>query len=249
MSNIVISWFSCGVTSAVACKLALQKYDNVELYYADTGSQHEDSMRFLYDCERWYGKKINILKSKEYSDHFDVMLRQKMICTKHFYPCTYELKKKARYDLEDKLGSWAGQIWGFDLSEKHRAKRMIEQYPAQKSLFPLIDAGLDKPNCVHIMKRVGIELPVTYKLGFHNNNCIGCPRGGMGYWNKIRVDFPYEFGKMSNIERNIGHSCLKENDGTPLFLDELDPNRGHFPTEIMPECGLFCELEFMDLGK
>ena len=150
------------------------------------------------------------------------------------------------------MGNWSGQVWGFDLEEQHRAKRMAEQYPDMKPMFPLIDACLRKENCAHILKVAGIELPAMYKFGYKNNNCIGCVRGGMGYWNKIRIDFPSHFQHMMQIERKIGHSCLNEQingASKPLFLDELNPNRGHFPTEIIPECGLFCELEFTDLRK
>lgn len=53
---------------------------------------------------------------------------------------------------------------------------------------------------------------------------------------------------MAALERKIGHACLKEtvNGKTvPLFLDTLDPNRGDFPSEVIPSCDLFCELEFM----
>ena len=94
MNDIVIGWFSCGITSAIACKIALIKYKNVELYYTDPGKQDEDSIRFLHDCEKWYGRKINILKSSEYENHFDVIEKQKMIKVNvHFYPCTHCLKR------------------------------------------------------------------------------------------------------------------------------------------------------------
>lgn len=245
----IIAWFSCGITSAVACKIALQTYQDVELYYTDTGSQDEDSTRFLHDCEQWYGKSINILHSNEYTNLFDVIEKKGIINTYNHYPCTYELKKQVRYKIEDELKEWEGQVWGFDITEKHRAKRMIEQYPNMKPLFPLIDNQLSKENCACLLEKDGIELPHMYKLGYHNNNCIGCIRGGMGYWNKIRIDFPEVFERMRKLERTIGHSCLKEKidgDTKPLFLDELSPERGDFPTEIMPECGLFCELEFMN---
>ena len=36
--------------------------------------------------------------------------------------------------------------------------------------------------------------------------------------------------------------CYKESDGTPLYLDELDPNRGDMNTEIFPDCGIMCYL-------
>lgn len=30
---MIIAWFSCGVTSAVACKIALSLYDDVQVYF------------------------------------------------------------------------------------------------------------------------------------------------------------------------------------------------------------------------
>jgi len=248
-TNQIIAWFSCGVTSAVACKLALQIYDNVELYYIDIGSQCRDSIRFLEECQDWYGQKITILTSKEYCCHFDVIEKERVIGLHNYFPCTKKLKKDVRYALQDDMKEWGGQVWGFELGEEIRATRMLEQYPDLKSLFPLIEAQLTKENCAFILEQQGIELPKMYKLGYNNNNCIGCVRGGMGYWNKIRVDFPNIFQRMAKLERKIGHSCLTERVNRkkiPLFLDELDPNRGSFPTEIIPECGLFCELEFIN---
>lgn len=52
---MIIAWFSCGVTSAVACKIALSLYEDVQLYYIETGSGHPDNHRFIIDCEKWYG--------------------------------------------------------------------------------------------------------------------------------------------------------------------------------------------------
>lgn len=48
---MIIAWFSCGITSAVACKIALSLYDDVQIYYIETGSGHPDNTRFLADCE------------------------------------------------------------------------------------------------------------------------------------------------------------------------------------------------------
>ena len=39
-----LAWFSCGVTSAVACKLAIDKYgDDVDIWYIETGAAHSDN--------------------------------------------------------------------------------------------------------------------------------------------------------------------------------------------------------------
>jgi hypothetical protein len=59
----------------------------------------------------------------------------------------------------------------------------------------------------------------------------------MGYWNKIRVDFPDVFNARAKQEREIGHTCLKG-----IYLDELDPMAGKIENEIMEECNIMCQI-------
>lgn len=106
---MTIAWFSCGATSAVACKIALSLYDDVQVYYIDTGSGHPDNARFLADCERWYGHPIHTIRSDKYSCVADV-LRKGWINSAHGAACTLELKKKVRYKLEKELKEWDGQV-------------------------------------------------------------------------------------------------------------------------------------------
>lgn len=65
----------------------------------------------------------------------------------------------------------------------------------------------------------------------------------MGYWNKIRKDFPEIFKRTAELERKAGHSCIKG-----VFLDELDPERGRHESIELPECGIYCEVEMMTGG-
>ena len=95
----IIAWFSCGATSAVACKIALSLYDDVHIYYIETGSGHPDNTRFLADCEKWYNQSIHIIRSDKYTCVSDV-LRKGYINGAHGAACTLELKKKVRYKLE-----------------------------------------------------------------------------------------------------------------------------------------------------
>lgn len=103
--------------------------------------------------------------------------------------------------------------------------------------FPLIDRHLSKQDAHALAERIGIRRPIMYDMGYHNNNCIGCLKGGKGYWNKIRKDFPTVFQSRARLEREIGHSCIN---GT--FLDELDPDAGRMEKEIMQDCGIMCYL-------
>ena len=127
---MIIAWFSCGVTSAVACKIALSLYDDVRLYYIDTGSGHSDNARFLSDCERWYDQPIHTIRSDKYTCVADV-LRKGYINGAHGAACTLQLKKVVRYKLERELQHWDGQVWGFDYDPKeiNRAIRLKQQYP------------------------------------------------------------------------------------------------------------------------
>lgn len=236
-----VAWFSGGATSAVACKLALQKYNDVEICYIETGSHHPDMGRFLKDCERWFNKEVTILKSR-YKDHFDVIERTGVIRMPRYAPCTEHLKVRVRQEFEYNHPEITHYIWGFEKGSKEeaRAERISERYPDYKHLFPLIESNLDKNSCLALLEQQGIKFPEMYKLGYSNNNCIGCVKGGMFYWNKIRKDFPEVFDRMMKLERKIGHHCLKE-----CFLDELPEGAGR-DKPVMPQCSIFCNFVNFD---
>ena len=242
-NDVVRAWFSCGATSAVACHLALEKYgaDKVRIFYFKIGSAHPDNARFIKDCESWYGKKIEIWASDKYKDQFEVIAKTKYVNGAKGARCTTELKRDIRKKIQ-KAVAFSKQIFGFEYSKKEivRADRLLDTNPETKASFPLIDMLLTKENCLGILESVGFELPTMYKLGYPNNNCIGCVKGGMGYWNKIRIDFPLEFEKMAGLEREVNRTCLREADGTLLFLDSLDPERGREQKILIPDCGFFC---------
>lgn len=58
-----ISWFSCGAASAVATKMTPEAVP----VYCETRAEHPDNERFLADCERWFGRKIERLRNDAYS--------------------------------------------------------------------------------------------------------------------------------------------------------------------------------------
>ena len=197
-----IGWFSGGVTSAVAIKIMLDKGEDLDLYYFETGSHHKDHERFIKDCEKWYNKKINIVQNEKYKSVDDVISKRRYINGPAGALCTFELKKKLRQDLE-KNTSYDFQVFGFEDTKKeiNRAIRFKQQYPEAKPVFPLIEAGLSKEDCKKIVIEAGIKLPAMYLLGFNNSNCIGCVKGGKKYWGAIKYHFPEVFNLMRERER------------------------------------------------
>lgn len=243
--NRVVVWFSCGAASAVAAKIVMGGWDDHEVIvaYCDTGSEHPDNQRFLKDCEAWLGQPIRVLRGK-YPDTWAVFERHRYLSGVKGARCTIELKKRVRQDFERPFEDV--QAFGFDSTERHRANRFREQNPEVKLLTPLIDAGLTKVDCFRIIQEAGIELPAMYRLGYRNNNCIGCVKGQSGYWNKIRRDFPETFDRMAKLEREIGAAICKTEAGgkrVPVYLDELDPEAGRYQELPDMSCGLLCDME------
>ncbi len=236
----VLVWFSCGAASAVAAKKAVDKYPECEVLYCDTlAYEHPDNKRFLRDVEQWIGKDIKILSSDKYNDMYDVFDKTGWLVGVGGARCTTELKKNVRkkYQREDDL-----HIFGLTSDEGKRIERFEDQNSELELEWVLSETT--KSDCYKIIQEAGIELPAMYKLGYNNNNCIGCVKGQMGYWNKIRVDFPSAFEKMAIQERKMGVAICKTYAGDGkrkrVFLDELDPSAGRGIPMPDIECGVLC---------
>lgn len=234
-----VVWFSAGAASAVAAKIILtEQQSNIHIVYTNPGSEHPDNQRFIEDCQKWFDHPIETIKSNEYTDTWDVWEKKKFIVSPQGAPCTTFLKKRLRQQYQQPDDT---QVFGYTIEEQHRADRFREQNPEVNLRTPLIEKNLTKSDTLAIIARTGIELPAMYKLGYRNNNCIGCPKGGMGYWNKIRTDFPDTYNRMSELEQRLGTSILKDDSG-PIWLKTLEPHRGNIAGELDIECSLFCQL-------
>lgn len=234
-----VVWISAGVSSFIAGWLVRDTVD--KWIYIDVKDQHPDSMRFVKDCEVLIESRIEILRSDKYEDVADVVRKTRMINSPYGASCTGMLKKAVRKKWENEQYQNGitdlCYVWGMDVSEKRRAESIIKNFPEFKHEFPLIDKGLSKEDCHALAKEIGLKRPVMYDLGYRNNNCVGCVKGGMGYWNRIRKDFPEVFKARAELEREIGHSCMNG-----LYLDELDPNRGKLEEEVLEDCSIMCYL-------
>mgnify|MGYP000256461080 CR=1 FL=1 len=238
-----ISWFSCGAASAVATKLAISTGENVIVAYCEVAEEHPDNKRFLKDCEQWFGQEIIVLGNDKYNRSiYEVFEKTRYLKGPGGARCTGELKKAVRKKFEQPDDR---QVFGYTVEEKHRVDRFIDANNSVDIWPILIEQGLTKQDCLAMVERAGIELPAMYKLGYHNNNCIGCVKGETGYWNKIRVDFPEVFERMAQMEEHLGRTACKVYKGKEIErvpLRELPTNKGDYPSEKEIQCGIFCEL-------
>ena len=237
MSKRIVCWFSCGAASAVATKLAIAENEGklpVVIAYTEVLEEHPDNKRFLAECERWFGQKIVILGNDYYQRSIYETFKTSAMNIRGAAPCTRVLKKQVRERFEQ-VGD--RQVFGYTAEEQQRYDRFIDANNDVDIWVPLIERGLGKEDCLAMLRNANIELPEMYKLGYHNNNCIGCVKGGMGYWNKIRVDFPEQFDRMAKLERFKKQTIFKDR-----YLDELKPTDGNYPQEQSIECSIFCQM-------
>ncbi len=234
-----LCWFSHGAASAVATKIVLDDTPDALVVTIDTGAEHDDNPRFRADCERWYGREITVLRSAKYVDTWDVWTKRRFLVSPAGALCTAELKRKVRLAFErpDDI-----HVFGYtaDPRDAARGVRFDEQNPGHSTRYPLIDNGVTKAECYRRIEAAGIELPAMYRLGYENNNCIGCVKGGMWYWNKIRQDFPDVFERMAALEDELGATVLRQKN-QPLPLRRLPIGAGRKPKAGAMACGFVCE--------
>jgi PP-loop superfamily ATP-utilizing enzyme len=204
----VVCWWSGGITSAVACKIAIDKYgkENCVVILLDTRNEHKDTYRFLQDCEEWYGMKIKLLTTTDYKNIEETWYRHKSLNTANGAVCSYMLKRRVREKWE-KLNEYSHQVFGFEYDKKeiNRATALEMNHGHTRPLFPLIEEKLNKIDCLKMVEEAGIRIPDAYSLGFNNNNCLntGCVQGGIGYWKKIQKEMPALFEKMAKVEHDL----------------------------------------------
>lgn len=266
----VIAWWSGGITSAVTCKLCLDYFGkhNVRVIFIDTFNEHEDTYRFKRDCEEWYGRPIETITNigKKYDKIQDVWIKNKSLNVAHGAVCSSELKRRVREEWE-KSNSYKHQAFGFELDEGKRAKGMKMNHSHTKPIFPLLMYGYSKKDCIQIVQDAGLEVPIMYQLGFLNNNCFntGCVQGGIGYWQKMKREFPDKFEAMAEMEhkltslkgspvtmlkdqsKNGGLVFLKPHPDYPTIKD-ITKMKGREPEPLF-ECNGFCGVNDLQPRK
>lgn len=238
-------WFSCGAASAVAAKKTIETYGqdyNIIIVNNPVINEHSDNIRFLKDCEKWFGQSVVRATNKNYPscDIRDVFDKRKYMGGIKGAPCTIELKKEARYQFErENEIDW--HVLGFTADEKFRSDKFIKF--ERENLIPiLVDLNLTKGDCFDIILDAGIKLPEIYKLGFPNANCIGCVKAtSPTYWNLVRKRFPDVFKDRAEQSRRIGARLVRVK-GKRIFLDELKiTDKGNKIKSW--ECGIFCDTK------
>ena len=274
MKPRLVCWYSHGAASLVAAKkaieLAPERYPDHDIVVACIyleNEYHEPERDSL--VEAFLGYPITYLRDEKYNADVDTVIQKtRYMSGVYGARCTKELKKQVRFDWQrdDDV-----HVFGMTSDEAHRIDRILDAEPELEIFAPLIELGLSKKDCFEIMTQNGLELPMMYKLGYHNNNCIGCLKAsGAGYWNKIRTDFPDVYERRAHQEKMLNVSLVRMSSNkirkkhpevfTAMEADNYEPKidaRGsmRIPLRYLPsdagshkdldigDCGFVCELK------
>jgi len=212
MKHIV--FFSGGAGSWACAKRVIEKngIENTILLFTDTGNEDCDLYRFLDDVEA-FGWPILRIKNNKYSNIWDVYFKSKYMGNSRAAICSKFLKNlPAQKYIKDNFKTEECVLYlGIDWTEEHRTHSPIKHWAPYTMGFPLLSAPyLCKADILDMMKRVDIEPPRLYSLGFAHNNCGGfCVKAGLGHFKLLLDKLPDRYRYHEEMElalyKKIGH--------------------------------------------
>lgn len=210
----------------------------------EIADEDPDNSRFAADCQEWFGVPIHTIRSAEYESAEAVWIKRRYMSGPQGAPCTAEMKKAPRWLFE---AEWRPdqQAYGYTAEEHGRARDFVANNPEIDLVLPLIEEGLTKGDCYAIVQRAGLLLPLSYRLGFDNANCIGCVKAqSPAYWNRVRRHYPDVFARRVALSREIGARLVKltTGDRDRIFLDELAPDDNGDDGTKMGDCSIMCAI-------
>jgi hypothetical protein len=215
--------YSGGACSFLAAKRVIEKNggpQNVTLLFADTKMEDEDLYRFMRETGEYLGVPVTTISDGR--TPWQVFHDKKFLGNTRADPCSQVLKR-------DLLWKWTAANFkpedttvyvGLDWQEEHRLVRLREARPGWNIQAPMAERPLmDKGMMLKELKRIGIEIPRLYKLGFPHNNCGGfCVKAGQAHFAHLLAVMPERYAYHENQEQELRkvigpHAILRDRSG------------------------------------
>ncbi|HPN32852.1 MAG TPA: hypothetical protein PKY81_18020, partial [bacterium] len=174
-----------GVNStAILALMKLGEYPTPDLIvFCDTGAEKQDTYCYLKYISKLF--PIKIIKS-ELGGLIDYCKKYKIIPTIMQSFCTHKFKIRP-FDKLIKNQDYI-KILGIDYGERHR------KIEGSNTEYPLIEMKIDRNDCIEIIKKAGLEIPVK-------SGCYICPNMRMSELKNLRENFPEYFQILVNLEK------------------------------------------------
>lgn len=106
---------------------------------------------------------------------------------------------------------------GISLDEWQRMKTAVDpETPWKRTAYPLIDARIDRAQCIAIIQRSGLPVPPK-------SSCYFCPYHRLSTWQEMRRNQPDLFEKACDLEERLRERAQSLGRGDIWFTDKLKP--------------------------
>ena len=202
-----------GVNSTAMIIYLFEKGIFYPVVFSDPGSEHPETYAYLLYFKTWIYKKYKILiqtiSPYTHKELFSGPIREtqakslKEFCLKKGkIPfgggakwCSTDWKRDPILRWGKKRGIKTHLI-GFTIDESHRMGDNNGRYSRE---YPLIEADINRADCIKIIKAAGLEIP-------SKSGCYFCPYQKLSEWKLLNKRHGDLFEKASNMEESA--SCI-----------------------------------------
>jgi hypothetical protein len=219
MTRTVIS-FSGGRTSAYMGKRLLdqrQPGDELLFIFANTGQEHENTLRFVDACDKAWGlgvvwveaavqaelgastkaRVVSFETASRGGEPFEAVIAKYGIPNKAYPTCNRELKLRPIYDYIHHQHGWDRGSYQTAIGIRaDEADRMVATAKADGIIYPLIKAGVRKEQVLAWWARQSFDLDVPEHLG----NCTWCWKKSQRKHLTLATDHPEVFDFPARME-------------------------------------------------
>ena len=199
--------FSGGVCSFWAASRVIERHGalNTTLLFADTKMEDEDLYRFISEASKHLGVQITTLCDGR--TPWEVFSDEGFVGNSKVDLCSRILKRELLDGWYDKncIKAETVRYVGIDWTESHRLDRLKLRMPGWDVQAPMCEAPYwDKCKMLGELKKVGIEPPRLYKMGFPHNNCGGfCIKAGQAHFAHLLKMMPERFAEHEAREQSM----------------------------------------------
>lgn len=211
----IVVGFSGGVSSAWCAGWALRAFapDDIVFLFHDTKEEHPDTYRFIHELGDRLGHPIT--ERSDGRSVTEICYDEGALANNRMAFCSRILKaeQRDRYfaELRGQGVTKIVNVLGFSKIEWRRVQRasMRAETSGYEARFPMIEDAITKQAAADWVMSLGLRPPSIYLWSEHAN-CVGCVRGGKAYWLKVAEKEPEVFAQRVALEREFGHTVLKD---------------------------------------
>ena len=233
-TRYVLSYGAGINTTALMILLVKKRMPLDEAIFADTGGELEETYLNVEMARRYLAKRgipLTVVKSPS-GTLFDTCVRRKVIPSQLWRWSTRDYKIRPIHRYYRSLNAYIKEYLGIAYDEIERMKENREPYIT--SLFPLIDKKMTRSDCIDLIKKEGLPMPVK-------SGCYFCPFNNVERWAYLARYHPKKFAKAMWLEEHSKH--FPEQKLHPLTLRGLKAERFNGKSKLFAQeqpCGAYC---------